>query len=296
MAAEGFSAVSSTVRPSIACVGELLWDVLPDARTLGGAPANVAYHLARLGHPATLVTRVGRDEPGEAARALLAARGVPVANVQWDDALPTGAAHVTFDASGQPAYRFVTPAAFDAIEPPPVVPDVVVFGTLAQRDARSASTIRHMAAAARVAVYDVNLRPPFTSLDAVAASLPLATIVKLNDDELGTLAEALGLPAERSAFARRLAVRYGARVVCVTRGAAGAGLLLGGRWHETAGIATSAVDTVGAGDAFLAALLEGWLGGRAPGAILERANRLGAHVAAQRGAMPAYDARALGLD
>jgi sugar/nucleoside kinase (ribokinase family) len=84
--------------------------------------------------------------------------------------------------------------------------------------------------------------------------------------------------------------------VCITRGAQGAGLMTGGHWYEAAGIAASGVDTVGAGDAFLAALVAGWLEGRAPQAALERANRLGAYVAAQRGAMPAYDADGLRPD
>ncbi|MEO8465708.1 MAG: carbohydrate kinase [Gammaproteobacteria bacterium] len=281
---------------TIVCVGELLWDVLPDGRTLGGAPANVAYHLARLGRAATLVTRVGRDEPGGAARVELAAHGIDVACVQTDAELATGAAYVTLAAHGQPAYRFVTPAAFDAIEAPPLAPDVVVFGTLAQRDARSARTIRRMAAGARVGVYDVNLRPPFTSIDTVAASLPLATIVKLNDEELVTLAAALGFPVERREFAERMAARYGVRVVCITRGADGAGLLADSHWYDVAGIAINTIDTVGAGDAFLAALVAGWLEARAPQTLLERANRLGAYVAARRGGMPAYDARELGFD
>jgi fructokinase len=269
--------------------------VLPTGRTLGGAPANVAYHLARLGRAVTLVTRVGRDEPGDAARAELAAHGVPVADVQVDGALSTGAAHVTLDAQGHASYRFVTPAAFDALEPPAHAPGVVVFGTLGQRDARAAATIRRLAAVARVAVYDVNLRPPHTSVDAVLASLPLATLVKLSEEEADTLAAALGAPAAHAAFARTLSERFGARVVCITRGARGAGLWMSGELHDAPGIAATAIDTVGAGDAFLAALLDGWLADRAPAAILERANRLGAYVATQRGAMPAYDAGALGL-
>ncbi len=280
---------------TIACVGELLWDVLPDGRTLGGAPANVAYHLGRLGHAATLVTRIGRDEPGHAARAELAAHGIDVADVQVDDALPTGAAHVTLDSLGRAAYRFVTPAAFDAIELPAYSPSVIVFGTLAQRDPRSAATIRRMAAVARVAVYDVNLRPPHTSIETVLASLPFATAVKLSEEEVATLAVGLGSSAEHCAFAQHLSDRYGSQLVCITRGAGGAGLWAGGRWHDAAGIAADTADTVGAGDAFVAALLAGWLEGRAPAESLERANRLGAYVAARRGAMPEYDASVLGL-
>jgi fructokinase len=284
-----------TSSKTIACVGELLWDVLPDGRALGGAPANVAYHLARLGHAATLVTRVGRDELGDAARAALAARGLDVAGVQVDDALPTGAAHVTLDSQGHAAYRFVTPAAFDAIEPPPWTPDVVVFGTLAQRDARSAGTIRRLAATARIGVYDVNLRPPHTSVPAVLATLAVAALVKVSEEEAAVLAAALGTSAEHRAFARHVSERYGSQLVCVTRGALGAGLWTGGQWYDAPGIATAAVDTVGAGDAFVAALLDGWLEGRAAAETLERANRLGAYVATQRGAMPEYDTSDLGL-
>lgn len=284
-----------TSSKTIACVGELLWDVLPDGRTLGGAPANVAYHLARLGHAATLVTRVGRDELGDTARADLAAHGLDVAGVQVDDELPTGAAHVMLDSKGHAEYRFVTPAAFDAIEPLARTPDVVVFGTLAQRDARSAATIRRLAAGASVAVYDVNLRPPHTSLETVAASLRFATVVKLSEEEAATLATALGTSAEHRAFARHLSECYGSQLVCITRGAGGAGLWTGGQWHDAAGIATHTVDTVGAGDAFVAALLAGWLEACAPAEILDRANRLGAYVATRHGAMPEYDASVLGL-
>lgn len=284
-----------TSNETIACVGELLWDVLPDGRTLGGAPANVAYHLARLGRAVMLVTRVGRDEPGDAARAELAARGLDVAHVQTDAALPTGAAHVTLDAHGHASYRFVTPAAFDALEPPAHAPRVVVFGTLGQRDPRAAATIRRLATHARIAAYDVNLRPPHTAMETVIASLPLATLVKLSEEEAATLAAALDAPAAHAAFARTLSERYGPRLVSITRGAGGAGLWTGGEWHDAAGIAAAAIDTVGAGDAFVAALLDGWLAGRPPAELLERANRLGAWVATQRGAMPAYDVRELGL-
>jgi len=189
----------------------------------------------------------------------------------------------------------VTPAAFDALEPPAHAPHVVVFGTLGQRDPRAAATIRRLATGARVAAYDVNLRPPHTLIETAIASLPLATIVKLSDEEAATLAAALGAPVAPAAFARTLSERFGARLVCITRGAGGAGLWTGGDWHDVAGIAANAIDTVGAGDAFVAALLDGWLAGRAPAELLERANRLGAYVATQRGAMPAYDARVLDL-
>ena len=274
---------------TVVCAGELLWDVLPDGRTLGGAPANVAYHLGRLGLAPQLVTRVGRDEPGDAALALLRARGLDVAGVQVDDHLPTGAAHVVVDAHGHAGYQFVTPAAWDALEAPGnLSPDLLVSGTLARRDARSASAIAQLGERARLRAYDVNLRPPYTSLATVAAALPQATLVKLNADEVGTLAGEFGLPVEHRAFAAALAERFGPRIVCITRGGDGAALWADGEWHEATAPPTTVVDTVGAGDAFLAALTEAWLRGRPWPLALARANRLGAAVAARRGAMPDY--------
>jgi fructokinase len=271
--------------PTVTCIGELLWDVLPAGRVLGGAPANCAYHLAQLGLGVRLVTRLGRDELGAAAIDALQSRGLPTADVQWDERLPTGAAHVSLDPAGHASYRFVTPAAWDAIAAPAFDPEVVVFGSLAQRDPRSAAAVRGFAARAAVRVFDVNLRPPFTRLDAVIESLPLATLLKVNDDEAAQLASLLALPASLPEFAAALAARHGHRVVCITRGAAGAAMWTDGAWYETAGVPIVAVDTVGAGDAFLAALIRGWLAGEAPQHVLETANRRGASVAARSGAM-----------
>jgi fructokinase len=157
--------------PTVTCIGELLWDVLPAGRKLGGAPVNVAFHLAQLGVPVRVVTRLGRDEPGIAAREILEAHGLPLDDLQWDEHLPTGAAHVTLTASGEATYCFVTPAAWDAIEDPAFTPEVVVFGSLAQRDARSAAAVRGFAGRARARVYDVNLRPLFVTVATVRASL-----------------------------------------------------------------------------------------------------------------------------
>jgi fructokinase len=278
---------------TVCCIGELIWDVLPSGSNLGGAPANVAYHLARLGLPVRMISRLGRDELGNAARDALQSRGVPICDLQWDDKLPTGAAHVVLDASGQAAYRFVTPAAWDAITLPAFTPEVVVFGSLAQRDARSASALLEFARRAAVRVYDVNLRPPFTAMEIVAQSLPLATLVKVNDEEAERIGTALQLPRHGRKFAEALAARFGVRLVCITRGAGGAAMWTGGAWFETDGVPIEPVDTVGAGDAFLAALIRGWLAGDEPPRIIERANRLGAYIATQCGAMPDYDAGAI---
>lgn len=278
---------------SIVCVGELLWDVLPDRRTLGGAPANVAYHLHRLGMTVRVVTRLGRDALGAAARAEFERQSLDLQGLQTDETLPTGAAHVRLDERGNAGYQFVTPAAWDAIEY--LEADrrpVVVFGTLGQRDPRSGAAIARLAKGAD-GILDLNLRPPYVDFSVIEASFERAALVKLNDEELATVAAGLGLPADPKSFAGALEARYGVRTVCITRGGRGALLVESGRLHEADPVQVEVVDTIGAGDAFLAALLVGRLRGAPWPATLAMATELGALVAGAPGARPSYDAAAI---
>jgi len=278
---------------SIACVGELLWDVLPDRQTLGGAPANVAYHLHRLGMTVRVVTRIGRDPLGAAARAEFATQSLDLEGLQSDAALPTGAAHVRLDGRGNAGYQFVTPAAWDAIEYRETDRrPVVVFGTLGQRDERSRATICRLAEGAH-GILDLNLRPPYVDFAVIVAALERAALVKLNDDELATVASGLGVSSEPKSFARSLEARYGVRTVCITRGGRGALLVDAGILHEAEPVTVEVVDTIGAGDAFLAGLLVGRLRGAPWRATLALATGLGALVAGAAGARPLYDARPL---
>ena len=279
---------------AVLCVGEVLWDSVPDGLHLGGAPFNVAYHLARLGRPARLASRVGDDELGREARRRVRAAGVDASRVQTDDALPTGFVAVTVDADGVPSYEIAEPSAWDAIEADPdtlaAATDsaAVVFGSLAQRDPRSRRTVRAVVAAAPLAVFDVNLRPPFSGRDVVEPSLLAADVVKLSDDELGELAGWFGWPQAGRPAVEELARRFSCRAVCVTRGGDGAAVWNGGRWTEHGGYPVAVGDTVGAGDAFLAGLLSAWLEGAGDEDALDRACRLGGFVASHSGATPAY--------
>lgn len=279
---------------SVACVGELLWDILPSHRVLGGAPANVAYHLCRLGVDSCLITRVGADERGEAAMCMLHDRGMKTADVQVDPVLPTGAAYVQLE-NAHAKYEFETPAAWDAIERPAANIDAVVFGTLAQRDARSAATIRQLARGAAISFYDVNLRPPYTTFDIVSESLRLATVVKVNEVEIAALAAEFGLPTQPPDFAAAVAAQFSTHTICVSLGAQGAGLWHGGRWIELHAPQVVVADTVGAGDAFFAGLVEGILQMRPPDVALSRAITLGSFLATRAGATPEYEAHHLGL-
>lgn len=278
----------------ILCVGEVLWDSLPAGLFLGGAPYNVACHLRQLGRRATPVSRVGDDVLGREALRRAAASGLSTDLVQVDPELPTGFVKVQVDADGIPEYEILRPAAWDAIALDDELKErarqarAVVFGSLAQRQETSRPAVQALAAVCPFTVFDVNLRPPFVSRDIVRTSLHTSDFVKLNAEELRQMSRWFDLPAEQRAAVQSLAEHFDCRLVCVTRGEEGAVLWHEGRWLEHEGYSVAVRDTVGAGDAFLAALLAGVLEGRDDEEVLDLATRLGAYVSSQFGATPAY--------
>ncbi|MDF1613579.1 PfkB family carbohydrate kinase [Desulfurivibrio dismutans] len=318
-------------------IGEVVWDIFPDRQVLGGAPINVAYHLAVLGLPVRVITRVGSDTLGDLTLARLAELGLPLTGVQRDPELPTGQVRVEFGADGEPGYDIVAPAAWDNIDPEQALRAVrdgerqappgggeprraglaqreidgdgedfgLIFGTLAQRDPRSRQAVRRLAAAAGRRYYDVNLRPPSTTRELVLESLALADVVKVNGEELGQLAAWLELPAaaaagaaaagegaqslvdpQREQMAAAIRERYQLEALVVTEGAAGAWVRTAAQTWAAAGEPVPVADTVGAGDAFFAALIVAYQQKLPWPEILGRANRRGAYVAGQAGATP----------
>jgi fructokinase len=289
---------------SVVCFGEILWDVLPRGTFLGGAPLNVAAHLARLGLNAGLVSRVGPDERGLVAMSRVRELGVDGRNLQQDYALPTGEARAVLAADGSASYEFETPASWDAIEFDDEVrnaaqaADALVFGSLAQRDARSREALQQCLALADYRVFDVNLRQPHHDARVVVESLREADLVKLNEEECAIVGAWLGTSddpdALRIAIERLRTVRRTHPLqLCITRGGDGALLWADGRWHSQPAVPVKVVDTVGAGDSFLAMLLAQRLRGVAPALALQRAAALGSFVASRAGAVPDYEPRQL---
>ena len=282
----------------VLCLGETLWDVLPDRESLGGAPLNVAAHLTRLGTPAVLVSRVGADARGRAALSELRALGLDTTRVQIDPWLPTGEVRASLDAGGSAAYVFLQPAAWDRIEADAATlraadeAIAVVFGTLTQRTPASAAVVRQILDNAHMRVLDVNLRAPHADRDVALASLSQADFVKLNEDEVRVLADWLGIAASAEALQNALAERFDTSSLCITRGADGAVLWHEGRWVRQHAYPVEVADTIGAGDAFLAMLLAELFARRSAEVAMERAARLAAYVASQRSAVPDYDAAA----
>lgn len=279
-------------------LGELLWDCFPDGRRPGGAPANVAFHAQQLGLTASVATRVGGDALGSELEEFLRGQQLSTTLVQRDPGYGTGT--VTVQPAGtSTSYVFLENSAWDFLELKPPLLDAarrtraICFGTLAQRSPVSRRTIHECVAATSddcVRVYDVNLRPPFVERTWIEASLQLATVAKLNDDEAELLAEMLGAPTDSvPAFASWLRDQFELDLVCVTRGAHGALAVTAEERCEVPGLSISVVDTVGAGDAFTAGIIASRLRQWPLATSLEFANRLGAAVASRAGAMPVLD-------
>jgi fructokinase len=277
-------------------LGELLWDLLPSGRQLGGAPANFAYFANLLGDRGVVASRVGEDDLGAEAAGKIRQLGSSTEYLQYDPTHATGTVEVRLDAAGQPQFEIARPVAWDFLEWTPAwqklaeEADAVCFGSLAQRSPASRKTILQFLSSTQpqaLRVFDVNLRPPFFFREVLAASLPLADVIKLNHDELPLLVRLLDIPfdSERRA-AEALLHACRAKLVCVTRGSCGS-LLLGREGAaEHPGFRVSVGDTVGAGDAFTATLVHHCLRGSPLEEMNEAANRVGAWVATQAGATP----------
>jgi len=281
----------------VICIGEVLWDGLPLGLFLGGAPVNVAQHMNALGTLAACVSCVGDDTLGEEIRRRLDSKGVDTSLLQVDSSLPTGFVRVTMNGS-IPSYDIVQPSAWDAIQPDAALlasaalAPAVIFGSLAQRNEVSRKTIQAVKAAAKgKQIFDVNLRAPFIDKEAILACMPGLYLVKVNDEELELMAEWIGAPKDEKSAAEAFAKKYDIEIVCVTRGAKGAALYIAktGEWLEHPGFGVTALDTVGAGDSFLARLVQGLLTGEAPATALAGGNAVGAFVATQNGATPTID-------
>ena len=283
--------------PVVVGLGEVLWDIFPDGPRFGGAPANFACSaagLARGRFDIAMVSAVGTDVLGHLAIASLVEHQVNVAAVSQIHT-PTGQVHVQLDEQGHATYEFAADVAWDRLEWSNELEqlahrtDAVCFGTLGQRSEVSLATIRRFVAATRptaLRILDVNLRPPFVSDAIILDSLRLANILKLNDEELSVLARLIGLTGSPAEMLRRLADEFAFQVVALTRGVNGALLIRGDEISEHPGVAAHVVDTVGAGDAFTAALALGLLDGRDLETINRTACEVAAFVCSQSGATP----------
>jgi fructokinase len=281
-------------------LGELIWDLFPEGRRLGGAPSNFAYVSRLLGDEATVASRVGRDALGREAVERLGRAGLSTLYLQTDDAHPTGTVGVRIGAGGEPQFNVNENSAWDYLEWTPEWEElaeragVVCFGTLGQRRPEARVTIERFLQATRtrtLRLFDVNLRHSFFTPEMLGRSLRLSTVVKLNAEELSAAGSMLKLHTSGELeTARALLDLFDLRLVAVTRGDAGSLLVSHDEAHEHPGHRAERVaDTIGCGDAFAAALAHCLRRGAPLALSNEIANRVGAWLATQEGATPEAD-------
>ncbi len=278
--------------PQIVCFGEILWDVFPDKKVIGGAPLNVALRLHSLGNSTAMISKIGNDAEGKKALEHLMNVGLIISGVQTDALLKTGEVLVTLDKKGSATYVITEPVAWDAIENTPEVTDLVkkadifIFGSLISRRPKSRDTLMQLLKVSNFSVFDVNLRPPFYSLDLIVNLMRHADFVKMNDEELIEICRQLKCPfSELEASAKWLLSRENLKGLCITKGADGAFLIYGGQIYSHRGYKVKVMDTVGAGDSFLATLVSELLVRKSdPDRSLDLACGIGALVASKAGA------------
>jgi fructokinase len=281
----------------IIAIGEILWDILPAAEYIGGAPFNFASHAHNLGHEVCFVSAVGNDSRGRGALEKMNESGLNTRFIHRVSDHPTGTVTVAIDSAGLPQYQIHRPAAydfpalspanFDALLTP--TPDWFYFGTLQQMSTPAHDLTMKLLTAAPFAkrFYDVNLRVDYFTAELVRTLTRHAHVLKLNEQELPVLQEIGGIPgASHEQFCRNCARTFDLECVCITRGPEGCALLCNNQYVEVLGFPVKVADTIGAGDAFSAALLHGLNIGWPATQIADFANRVGALVASRPGGTP----------
>lgn len=280
-------------KPTVVAIGEILWDIFPDERKIGGAPANFVYYASKLGERAVLVSRVGQDSLGVEALKACQASGLTTDFLQRDERHPTGKVRVELDQDGQPRFEIEANVAWDFLEEDESLlrlaekAKVLYFGTLAQRSKKSRATIQKLLTISPpdcLKVLDLNLRPPYFDREVIESSLILADILKLSSDELKTIASLFAWKGTESNILKKLLKEFSLRLLALTNGSEGSCILTAKKKSRHPGYQVMVVDTVGAGDAFTAALVHGLLANFDLNRINALANQLASFVCTRKGA------------
>jgi fructokinase len=280
----------------ILALGEILFDVFPDYRRLGGAPFNFAFHLKELGFPVRFVSRVGEDRNGKEIRAAVKAHGFNPADLQVDSRHATGTVAVSLNTKGVPTFDILPNVAYDHIDFTPAVGTLledcalIYFGTLIQRTDRGFQVLQKILSDKKShtkCLYDINLRPGGYTNQVVRESLSQADLLKLNEEELEVLKAMHGKKHDEDRLVAFLRKHYAIEVVALTRGHRGSTLFTAdGRFDAATPFVEDIVDTVGAGDAFAAVLAAGYLRALPAPKTLNAATCLAARLCTVAGAIP----------
>lgn len=281
-------------------LGEILWDLLPEGKKLGGAPTNFAYFANVLGQDGVVASKIGKDPLGKEIVSEMEKLGLASKYIQTDKKYPTGTVGVELDKNGQPDYIIYRNVAWDHLE---LNKDweilakeakAICFGTLAQRSKESKETINNflnLSSSTAIKFLDLNIRQDFFSVDLIIDSIRMADMLKLNTSELKLIRELLKYPdkmAEKE-LCLKIIDEFELQLLCLTRGEDGSLILNKEDYYDHPGYKASVMDTIGAGDAFSAAVVIQYLKGKTIREISDSANRLGAWVSSRSGPTPRID-------
>ena len=279
-------------KPVIIGLGEVLWDVFPEYKRAGGAPANVAFHARQLGNNGIPASRVGNDENGKELLSVLKSNHLDVSFIQMDDFAPTGTVEISM-TDGEASYQIPEGAAWDHLAMTSQwldlarQADAVCFGTLAQRDTVSRRTIHEFLARTPdscLKIADINLRAPHYSKSVIEATLDLADVVKLNQQEWEEISGMFTADDLKDWLFREKGIRY----ICLTKGKEGAELMTPDQHliEPVHPVDNRHGDSVGVGDAFTATLAHHLLKQSPLDVAISAANKYAAQVSARKGATP----------
>ena len=282
---------------TIICFGEVLWDVLPAGRKLGGAPLNVALRAQSWGNKTKMISSLGKDRNGEELAEKIKSHGGSLEHIQVNETYATSEVLVELDDKGSASYEIKMPCAWDnislmerdmdAVE----ASDAFIYGSLAARSSTSRATLYGLLEKARYKVFDVNLRPPHYSHERIIGLMKAADFVKFNDDELYEICSHLEFNDKAlEACIRVMAEQTETSQICVTLGKDGSVLFYNNEFYYNKGYRIVVADTVGAGDSFLASIISQLLNGNHPQEAIDFACAVGSIVASKNGANPVVSA------
>ncbi|KQB42001.1 Fructokinase [Flavobacterium daejeonense] len=278
---------------SVVCFGEILWDVFPTHKKIGGAPLNVALRMRSLGVNSSIISKIGNDENGKEIVQYIYNHNISSELIQEDSEYKTGVVHVMINEKGNASYDIHYPSAWDKIAINEKMlqqvseADAFVYGSLICRDEISRASLFALLDKAKYKILDANLRAPYYTTDVLIELMNKADFIKLNDEELFEISKKMDSPY--NSFEQNIkfiAEKTNTAQICVTKGAFGAVLFCNGKFYYNSGYFVNVVDTVGAGDSFLATLIIRLLRGKSPQKSLNYACAIGALVAASEGANP----------
>jgi fructokinase len=281
-------------KPVVAGIGELLWDVLPTGKQIGGAPTNFTFHAMQAGCESVLISAIGNDLLGDELLNELENLKLNCEYIQRNE-FPTGTVTVTLNEKGHPQYVIHQNVAWDnilmksKIESKLKTLDAVCFGSLGQRSPVSAATIQMLLEGLQpdcLKVFDINLRQQFYSFDIIEKSLQFADVLKVNDDELPVLSDLFDLNGDVENQLLQITNQFNLQYVAYTMGEKGSILMNSNDFSFVESIKVKVADTVGAGDSFTAILISGLLKGIPLAEIHDMASKTAAYVCTQKGATP----------